>query len=132
MSVHVTPVSVDHQTLLKNGGASGIVSDVDELISRDASWKIDDQNFRVWPGFHAYRGRCLRRFVVGGDAVNAGLVIRTILEPAHAESLRIAVDKHGRGAAHGVITRDVGCERGFAGATFGIEYDDLVQIVSVG
>lgn len=73
----------------------------------------------------------LHRLLIGTGTINARSVVGTIMQPAHAESLRIEIHQRRRRAAYCVVSSDICCEGGLATTTFGIQHDNLVKIASI-
>ncbi len=69
--------------------------------------------------------------VVTGDSLDPAAIRRPLLQPAFREAFGVAIDKRGCGSAQRKVTRQVGRESGLAATALGVQYNDLVQIVSI-
>ena len=73
----------------------------------------------------------LNGLLICRNTMDSRPICRTFVQPAHRESMWIVVEQRGRWAPQGVEACQVGCEGRFSATAFGVDDDDLVEILSV-
>ena len=115
----------------RDQNAVGVVGLLVQLVGRDSRRQIHDEfarlvsDFRIQPAVF----QCI--LFTGRHPVNDGSITATFFQPAHAVTLRVAIHQCWRWPTSRIETGEVGGQGRFAGATFGIQDHNLLQIVSI-
>jgi len=103
--------------------------DLAQLVMADAGRRIHDHGDRVVGHAQLPATGSLHGFFIGRYAMNSGQSLRAALEPGYRRALRIEVHYGWGPALLCVESRQICSERRLAATPFGVEDDDLVQIV---